>query len=86
MRRSDGSTRHPARNWSPYVASFGPNWPSEVTSLRALEEALRESEHAEEGLIVVGQGEARTYETEGGVIRQVPAATWLLGAQAPASG
>ena len=54
--------------------------------LRALSEALRESSHAEEGLIVVGQGEARTYETEGGVIRQVPAATWLLDAQEQASG
>lgn len=47
--------------------------------LRALTEALRESSHAEEGLIVVGHGPEAIYETEAGIVRQVPAATWLLG-------
>lgn len=44
---------------------------------RALWEAMKES-RLDEGLIVVGNGQAATYESEAGRIAQVPAWKWLL--------
>ena len=51
---------------------------------RALWEAMRES-RLDEGLIVVGNGPAATYESEAGRIAQVPAWKWLLSDDAGAA-
>jgi len=45
--------------------------------LRALWEALAES-GVEEGLLIVGDGEEKTYEQDGKTVRQIPAWKWLL--------
>ena len=51
---------------------------------RALWEAMRES-HLDEGLIVVGNGPEKTYESEAGRITQTPAWKWLLSGNVTAS-
>lgn len=48
---------------------------------RALWEAMRES-RLDEGLVIVGNGRERTYESEEGRIAQVPAWKWLLSSTA----